>query len=542
MKFANKSSSITNSMTNKKVQVWLPLLFSITMIAGMFIGYRIKENMPGKGFFYMERKRPVQEVINLIESKYVDEIQTDSLADKAIETILSQLDPHSVFISAVELQEIKEELEGKFYGIGVEYKILSDTINILNVLKDGPSYKAGLQPGDQILQVGDSIVAGVNINTERIRKFLRGGGGTRIDLKVLSNGQIKKVTVTRGMIPLYSLDAAYMIGDTVAYIRLNKFSETTYKEFMEATEKLKKQGMRSMILDLRDNGGGVLTEATEIADEFLSGDKLITYTEGKHSPKKEYKCKRDGIFEKGKLVVLANDGTASASEVLIGALQDWDRAIIIGRRTFGKGLVQEQYELSDGSGVRLTVARYYTPLGRSIQKSYSEGIQAYKDELSQRFHDGEVLFADSIKHTNEKAYKTKNGKTVYGGGGITPDVFVAIDTFNLSKEISKALLKGTINNFVYKNYIANRNQFSKYKSPTDFEKNYTVDENTWEKLNDYAKKDSINFTSLGTKEKNALSRQIKILTARQIWRNEGLFEVSNAQDELVKKALEVLKN
>jgi len=529
-------------MHNKKIQVWLPLLFSIVMIAGMFIGYRIKENMPGRGFFYIEKRRPVQEVINLIETKYVDDVQADSLADKAIEVILGQLDPHSVFIPASELEEIKEELAGKFYGIGVEYKVLNDTINILNILKDGPADKAGLQIGDQILRVGDSIVAGVKINTERIRKFLRGSGGTKINLNVLRSSQVKSITVIRGMIPLYSLDAAYMITDTIGYIRLNKFSETTYKEFMEATEKLKKQGMKSMILDLRDNGGGVLTEATDIADEFLNGDKLITYTEGKHSPKKEYTCKRDGIFETGKVVVLANDGTASASEVLIGALQDWERATIIGRRTFGKGLVQEQYELSDGSGVRLTVARYYSPLGRSIQKSYSEGAQAYKDELINRFHDGEVLFADSIKHTNGKVYKTKTGKTVYGGGGITPDVFVAIDTFSFNKEINKALIKGSINDFVYKNYLANKSQFSKYKSPLDFEKNYTVDDSTWNKLNNYVVKDSVNFKSLGTKEKSELSKQIKILTARQIWRNEGLFEVSNAQDELVKKALEVLKN
>ena len=529
-------------MHNKKIQVWMPLLFSIVMIAGMFIGYRIKENMPGKGFFYMEKRRPVQEVINLIETKYVDEVPTDSLADKAIEIILSQLDPHSVFIPASELEEIKEELAGKFYGIGVEYKILSDTINILNVLKDGPADKAGLQLGDQILRVGDSVVAGVNITTERIRKFLRGSGGTKINLNVLRSNQIKLVTVIRGMIPLYSLDAAYMITDTIGYIRLNKFSETTYKEFMQATEKLKKRGMKSMILDLRDNGGGILTEATDIADEFLSGNKLITYTDGKHSPKKEYTCKREGVLETGKVVILANDGTASASEVLIGALQDWERATIIGRRTFGKGLVQEQYELSDGSGVRLTVARYYTPLGRSIQKSYSEGAQAYKDELINRFHDGEVLFADSIKHTNGKAYKTKNGKTVYGGGGITPDVFVAIDTFTFNREINKALIKGSINDFVYKNYLANKSQFSKYKSPRDFEKNYTVDDSTWNKLNNYVVKDSVNFKSLGAKEKSELSKQIKILTARQIWRNEGLFEVSNAQDELIKKALEVLKN
>ncbi len=529
-------------MQKKKLQVWLPLLLSIIMIAGMFIGFRIKENMPGKNFFYIEKRKPVEEVINLIENKYVDNIPVDSLADKAIEGILGQLDPHSIYLPASELEEIKEDLAGGFYGIGVEYKVLDDTINILNVLRDGPSDKAGLQAGDQFIQVGDSAVASVKVTPEQIKQLLRGGSGTKVKISILRNNRLQSVTITRGRIPLNSLDAAYMIGDTTGYIRLNKFSETTYKEFMQATEKLKKQGMQSMILDLRDNGGGILTEATDIADEFLSDDKLITYTEGKHSDKREYRCKRQGVFETGKLAVLADDGTASASEVLIGALQDWERAIIIGRRTFGKGLVQEQYELSDGSGVRLTVARYYTPLGRSIQKSYANGAQAYKEELMNRYHHGEELSADSIKHTNATAYKTQSGKTVYSGGGITPDVFVAIDTVVHNAEISKAITKGTINDFVYKNYLANKNQFAAYPSPMEFEKNYTVDNTTWNNLTIYAVKDSVNLKSLGTKEKTTLSKQIKILTARQIWRNEGLFEVSNAEDTLVKKALEVLKN
>ena len=249
-----------------------------------------------------------------------------------------------------------------------------------------------LKVGDKFLKVGDSTVAGVHITSEKISKLLRGAGGSKANILLLRNGSQKAISITRGMIPLYSLDAAYMIADTIGYIRLNKFSETTYEEFMNATENLQKKGMKSMILDLRDDGGGILTEATNIADEFLSDDKLITYTEGEHSPKKEYRCSKDGIFEKGKLVVLANEGTASASEILIGALQDWDRATVVGRRTFGKGLVQEQFQLSDGSGLRLTVARYYTPLGRSIQKSYKNGVEAYNMDIMNRFHDGEMSF------------------------------------------------------------------------------------------------------------------------------------------------------
>jgi len=299
--------------------------------------------------------------------------------------------------------------------------------------------------------------------------------------------------------------------------------------------------MQQLVLDLRDNGGGILTEATNIADEFLDEDKMITYTVGEHSPRKEYRCMREGVFEKGKLVVLANEGTASASEILIGALQDWDRAMVIGRRTFGKGLVQEQYDLSDGSGLRLTVARYYTPLGRSIQKSYSAGNEAYQNELVARFHDGEVLYADSIKHTNGKAYKTKNGKTVYSGGGITPDIFVAFDTARVSKEMTKIYIKGTINNFVYQNYMNNRNAFSTFHSPQEFVKNYSVDQVTWNNFKTFASKDTLDLTGISEHDKNELSRQIKMITARQIWRSEGLYEVSNENDLMVKKALEELQ-
>ena len=527
-------------MLNKKLQVWLPLLLSIVMIVGMIIGFNIKTGLPNKGIFFTEKRRPVQEVLNLIQTKYVDEENPDSLGDAAIEAILDKLDPHSVFLPATQLQEVKEDLQGGFSGIGVEFNIFNDTINVLNVVKDGPADKAGLQTGDKFLKVGDSVVAGIKITSDKIKRFLRGNAGSKAELTILRENEQKHFTIVRGMIPLNSLDAAYIIANKIGYIRLNKFSETTYKEFMDATLKLQKLGMQSMILDLRDNGGGILTEATNIADEFLDQDKLITYTEGAHSTKKEYRCQKEGIFEKGKLVVLTNEGTASASEILIGALQDWDRATIIGRRTFGKGLVQEQYELSDGSGLRLTVARYYTPLGRSIQKSYSEGIKVYNNELLNRFHGGELLFSDSIKHTNGKAYKTKSGKTVYSGGGITPDIFVSVDTTGFDKSIGKIYSKGIINNFVYNNYLINKKNISTYTSPMEFEKNYSIDDATWNNFKTFATKDSVDLNTINNIEKANLTKQIKNLTARLIWRNEGLYEVSNTEDIMVKKALEVL--
>jgi len=283
-------------MNNKKIQVWLPLLFSITMIAGMYLGYKMRDNMPGKSFFYLEKRRPVQEIMDLIQNKYVDDVKMESLADTAIQTMLNKLDPHSVFIPAEQLQGINEDLAGKFYGIGVEFNIFEDTINVINVLKDGPSYKTGLLTGDKFIKVEDSAVAGKKIDADKIRKLLRGDRDTKVTITFLRGAEQRKVTITRDAIPLASLDASYMMGNGVGYIKLNKFSQQTYREFMDALLDLKKQGLQKLVLDLRGNGGGVLDEAVEIADEFLAGDKLITYTEGKHVAKKEYRCRRERHF------------------------------------------------------------------------------------------------------------------------------------------------------------------------------------------------------------------------------------------------------
>ncbi|MBI3884064.1 MAG: PDZ domain-containing protein, partial [Sphingobacteriales bacterium] len=322
---------------NKKLQVWLPLLFSITMIAGIYFGYSMRENMPNRTFFSLNKTHPIDEIMNLIEHQYVDEVKMAPLSDTAIIAMLSRLDPHSVFIPAEELQGVNEDLAGKFYGIGIEFNIFNDTIHVMSVLPDGPSFKAGILTGDKIIQVNDSIIAGKKITADGVRKLLRGDLDSKVTITIARNGKRRQYTIARDMIPVSSVDASYIIQDSTGYIRLNKFSQTTYREFMKALESLQKQGMKKLILDLRGNGGGVLDEATSIADEFLDGDRLITYTEGKHMPKKEYRCKRPGLFEEGELVVLADEGSASASEVLMGALQDWDRATIIGRRTFGKG-------------------------------------------------------------------------------------------------------------------------------------------------------------------------------------------------------------
>ncbi len=526
-------------MMNKKLNVWLPLLFSITMIVGMYLGYKMRDANPNRSFFFKDKRRPIQEIMDLIQNKYVDDVKIDSLTDTAIHAMLNKLDPHSVFIPAEQLQGINEDLAGKFYGIGVEFNIFDDTINVINVLKDGPSDKAGLKTGDKFLKVDDSLVAGKKITGDKIRKLLRGDRGTKVTLALLRGTENKTISISRDAIPLKSVDAGYMIDKTVGYIKLNKFSSQTYREFMETLEPLNKQGMTKLILDLRGNGGGVLEEAIEIADEFLEGDKLITYTEGKHSPKKEYRCRRVGQFEKGALIILADEGSASASEVLMGALQDWDRATIIGRRSFGKGLVQEQYDLGDGSALRLTIARYYTPIGRSIQRPYSNGEKAYYNEITNRFHDGETESADSVKNDKSKVYKTMGGKTVYGGGGITPDYFVALDTAAVFETTAKIYSKGSLNVFTYKYYLQNQQRLAAFKSPADFISNFNFGEADWKQFETALAKDSINVTNIAAAEKTRLITNLKAGIARQLWRTEGFYETQNVSDDVVKKAVEV---
>lgn len=527
-------------MRNKNLQVWLPVLLSLCVIAGMFVGYRIKGNMPDNGIFFVEKERPVQQVLDLIKRKYVDNENVDSLGATAIQSILSNLDPHSVYIPPQQLAFVNEDLEGQFFGIGIEFNIINDTVNVVNVLGKGPAEKAGILIGDQIIKVDTSVVAGTNISSQKLRKLITGDAGKNVTITVFRNGKEIPVSIPRGPVPLYSLDAGYMISDTVGYIRLNKFSETTYREFMQALESLQKQGMKSLILDLRDNGGGILTQATNIADEFLNDKKLITYTEGAHSPKKEYLCSKDGLFEKGKLVVLINENTASASEILSGALQDWDRATIVGRRSFGKGLVQEQYQLSNGAGLRLTVARYYTPLGRSIQKPYNKGLEAYEHDLINRFKDGEMTSADSIKHTDEKKYTTPDGNIVYGGGGITPDVFVPYDTTLFNKNIISLMVRGILNRFVFLNYLRHEKEFKQYGSPKNFNQKFVVSDDMLKDLKNYAARDSVQINLNDPQETNILKRQIKVFTAREIWRTEGFYEISNTFDPIVQKALELM--
>lgn len=526
----------------KRTQVWIPMLLSVSMIAGMWIGFSLRKNIPEtRGFFQVNRRSSVQEVADLINREYVDSVNTDSLSEDAIMAMVRQLDPHSIYLPPVDAIEASNDLKGNFEGIGVEYQIIDDTVCISGVLENGPSDKAGLKVGDKIVKVGDSLVAGNGITNDKIKSLLRGESQSPVSVSLLRDRKMLQVQITRGLIPTYSVDASYMIDKKTGYIHLNKFSQTSYEEFMAATEKLQKQGMQQMMLDLRGNGGGILDEAVDIADEFLSGDKLVVYTQGLHSPRRNYTCKRPGIFEKGKLVVLIDAFSASASEVLAGALQDWDRASIVGRRSFAKGLVQEPFELANGAQLRLTVARYYTPAGRNIQKSFDHGRDAYNEEVFERIHMGNTDAEDSASHTG-KAYKTLVKKrTVYGGGGITPDYYVAMDSSSISDQLASLLYDQAFNEFIYRYYLQRKGYFDRFKSPTELADNFQPGPDTWQALKAVAEKDSIAFDPLSSQDKEKLAQRIKLYMARQIWRMQGYYEVNNLSDKIVEKAREVLE-
>ena len=524
----------------KKLNFWLPLLFAVVMILGMLIGFRLYPNTAAGGFFKTGKLSPVQQVLDIIQDKYVDTVRADSLGEDAIQGILRHLDPHTYYIPAVDQVEMNEDLQGNFQGIGVEFQILSDTVNITNVLAGGPSDKAGLLVGDKIIRVNDSVVAGNGITVERIKKFLRGPGASLVNVTLFRNRISKPFTIQRGVIPLPALDAAYMLDREAGYIRINKFSRTTFEEFITALDDLEKKGMRNLVLDIRGNGGGIVDEAVNMADEFLGDDHLIMYTEGRKSPRKEYHAQRPGSFESGKLILLVDEGTASASEILAGALQDWDRATIVGRRTFGKGLVQQPFELNNGSELRLTIARYFTPLGRSIQKPYDKGRDAYNEEVIDRYHNGEVVHGDTASIHSGPVYRTPAGRLVYGGGGITPDVFVAFDTALIPIPVRSLYLSGSLNNFIYEYYIRHQEELRKFQSPGAFYNGFKKEGEFWDELLSYTVKDSINLDGLAATDRNQVEIRVKALLARLIWRTQGYYFILNQSDPVLKKAMELL--
>ena len=523
----------------RKLEVWQPLLYSLVLIAGMYIGYRFSKSQPETGFFEQTEGSSLQEALDIIKLKYVDPVRIDTLQSNAIREMMNELDPHSVYLPPIDLKETNEDLSGNFQGIGVEFNLTRDTVNVTYVIKGGPSDVAGIHIGDQILKVNDIALTGMN--SAKIKNAIRGERGSKALLQILRNNSLQTITVVRGNIPTPSVVAAYMIDKVTAYLKLDKFSSTSYREFMENMDSLKKLGMKDLIFDLRGNGGGYMEQAVEIADEFLDGDKLIVYTEGTNSAKREYRCKRPGIFEQGKLAILVDGLSASASEIVAGALQDWDRATIIGRRTFGKGLVQEIFELSDGAALKLTVSRYYTPLGRSIQKSYAAGKKVYMDEVWERYANGQAFFADSNKINVGKKYITHSGRELYGNGGIMPDIFVGMDTTRASRDINKLYFNGSFNDFVLHYYLDNKSLLSPYKSVSEYARNFEPSKEMWQKFVTWSQKDSVNLSVIPALEKGKVEDRMKAYLARFRWRDNGYYEVLNTKDSAVQKAIKILE-
>eukprot|EP01133_Synstelium_polycarpum_P004827 gene4827-5614_t len=472
-----------NKITRKNLLI--SLTYSITLIGGMFFGYKFLKDQgynfqkpPVKAY---NNKEKVDEIIHLIDKNYVDEVNTDTLNHLPIDSILHQLDPHSMYLPPEKATEQSDALEGNFQGIGIEYYILNDTLLVTNVIKDGPAFESGMKAGDKILKVDSTFVSGRQLPREQMTGRIKGKKGTPVQLQLLRPGisQPLVLNIKRGRVQVSSIDASYMLNPSTGYIRISKFGANTDVDFTESLRALKAKGMSKLVLDLRDNGGGYLTAATGLANQILPENKLIVYTEGKHEPRTDYIATGGGEFEHGRLAVLINENTASASEILAGAVQDLDRGVIIGRRSFGKGLVQEQFSFGDGSALNLTIARYYTPLGRSIQKSYKKGYTAYQNELEDRFNDGELTDKsakprDSVKKST--VYVTAAGKKVFGGGGIQPDVFVKMDTVGVNKFYNVLISKKVLFDFVfdvlaakYNGHYLEQNMGNFSISPEDFE-------------------------------------------------------------------------
>jgi carboxyl-terminal processing protease len=534
----------------KRFNIWTPLTFSVILILGILIGFQLNKYLVNKRPIsnVVERNDRLEEIIDIIGSKYVDSVSADSLYEDAVFGILKHLDPHTVYIPAKDLAAVTEDLEGNFKGIGVEFYILKDTLMITSVLKNGPSADAGLLPGDKVIKVNDSIISGIGISSESIISRLRGLEGTSVKLSLLrtSENRMLDISVNRGIIPIFSIDAAYMIDARTGYIRINRFSATTYREFMKALNTLLAQGMKEMILDLRQNPGGYLDAATAIADELIGGNKLLVYTQGRTSGKEEYMSGQKGKFEQGKLAVLVDEGSASASEILAGAIQDWDRGVIIGRRTYGKGLVQEQFELGDGSALRLTIARYFTPSGRSIQRSYSKGKVAYEEEFEERYKNGSLTTADTFAPTDTMRYFTEQKhRIVYGGGGIKPDIVTPYKTNQFAGELYELLSTPILNNTIYEYFSRNSKEMSIYKTFRQFDASFNVTPQFMANLKanylpEYSKQVAKVWSD--AEATGVLRNRIKALLARMLFRSGGYYQEINKDDDVILRALNILKS
>ena len=531
-------------MKQNKNSRLMPFLMALCVVIGILIGTFYANHFSGNRLNIINSgSNRLNNLLHIIDDQYVDAVNLDSLVDKAIPQILSDLDPHSVYISAKDVQQATDDLKGSFSGIGVEFVIREDTIHIQGIIKDGPAERAGLLAGDKIVSVDDKPFVGKIVTNEEAMHRLKGKKGTKVKVGVVRYGHkaVKTFTITRDDIPQKSVSAAYMIDDSTGYIKIKNFGENTYPEMLVALAELSQEQFSNLIIDLRDNTGGYLTAATQMITEFLPGNRLIVYTEGRKSPRQEYKSDGRGTYQTIPLVVLINESSASASEIFAGAMQDNDRATIIGRRSFGKGLVQKQIGFNDGSMIRLTVARYYTPSGRCIQKPYQAGDEkGYEEDLVARYKHGEFFSQDSIKHTGP-AYHTRNGRVVYGGGGITPDIFVPEDTLGVTSYYRMASMSGLILQYAFVYTDDNRlklNNFTEMMALAE----YLDKQNLVDQFAAYADKHGLQRRNLMIrKSHHLLQRYLYSRVIYNIMDEDDWIQYLNLDDNVVKKALEVFR-
>jgi carboxyl-terminal processing protease len=529
---------VTKEKTSR-IYIKLPIFLALAIICGIFIGAIMNKNSAGSNIAQNYMK--YAEILNYIERDYVDTVNLDDLVDYSISKMLEKLDPHTVYIPKKDIEIARSQLKGDFEGIGIEFNIIKDTLYVITPINGGPSETAGLMAGDKIVKVDDKNIAGTGITNSDVFKKLRGPKGSKVKLTIKRRGIQKPLDfmITRDKIPTYSVDVSYMADPETGYIKVTNFSENTYTEFKSAITKLNGQGMKRLILDLRDNPGGYLDRATKMADEFLPDHKLIVYTNGKE-PRydQRYNAEFTGDFEKGPLIVLINEGSASASEIVSGALQDNDRALIVGRRSFGKGLVQMPIPLNDGSEIRLTISRYYTPSGRSIQKPYNpNNIDDYGSDLSKRLKQGEFFHADSIKFNDSLKFKTSKGRIVYGGGGIMPDIFVPKDTTEYTSYLVDLFNKNILREYTLDYYTNNKKELSGMKLE-DYKAKFNVSEQMMNDMLSLAGKSGVKFKeSEYNKSKDYIKLNIKAYIARSLYGMNGNYYILNEGDEIYQAAI-----
>ncbi|HDR68545.1 MAG TPA: PDZ domain-containing protein [Bacteroidaceae bacterium] len=550
-------------INKNKIYIYLPVLLSIFLVGGIVLGnwfcslrvksivssefnkqhFSIKPGLNvGSGFSLNPKTDKITTALQYILNEYVDTVSIERMNESVMPALLDNLDPHSIYIPAKDFQKYNEPLTGIFSGIGVTFNMVEDTVAIINTIPNGPSEIVGILPGDRIIAIEDSVVAGVNMDSNDIVKMLKGPKGTAVRVKIARYGirEPLEFNITRDDIPIYSIDIASKITDEIGYIKITQFAQTTFKEFMEAIEKLKAQGVKKLIIDLRDNGGGIMEPAIKIADQFLEEGQLIVYTEGKTRPRNNEFATSRGILKHDQVVVLINEGTASASEILAGALQDNDRGIIIGRRSFGKGLIQEQMQFRDGSALRLTVARYYTPTGRSIQKPYNNGREEYYHDLAIRMMRGEFETTDSIHFADSLKYVTPGGKIVYGGGGIMPDIFVPFDTTGITPYYTRIRAMGLIHRFAFKYTDKHRSQLEKFTTAGEIS-NFLDKKNLIADFVSFASLNGVNPVYSEIAESRVfIETMIKAFIARNIIDSEGYYPIMRALDNTLEIAIDTL--